>query len=413
MNNLRSWIEVASESDFSIYNIPFGIGRLKGDQKILSRLGDSVIDLDAMQDLGVFVEADLPYGIFLSEKLNEFIGLGKEVTNAIRLKIQQFCSDKSFADQFTNNFEDIFFRASDVVMSLPVKIGDYTDFYSSREHATNVGIMFRGVDNALMPNWLHLPVAYHGRSSSIVVSGTPIKRPKGQLPNASGVPTYGPTNELDIEVEMAFVVGKNTTLGSTIPVDRAEEYIFGMMLFNDWSARDIQRWEYVPLGPFLGKNFGSTVSPWIVTMEALEPFRTKSPEQEPEVLEYLRSEGEKSFDINMSASIITTAGIETVICNTNYKNLYWNPSQQLAHHTVNGCNMNIGDVLASGTISGADEKSFGSLLELAWKGTKPVQLNDGTTRTFLLDGDKIILRGYAEKDGIRVGFGEASGEIVP
>ncbi|MFZ1846566.1 MAG: fumarylacetoacetase [Saprospiraceae bacterium] len=410
---MTSWLNIDQDSDFSIYNIPFGIGRINGQFQIVSRIGDHVIDLDALQDIGIFVDDELPYGIFLGETLNEFIELGKPVTNSIRFKIQKFCADKTFASGFNYDFEDVFFDAKSVEMSLPVNIGDYSDFYSSKEHATNVGIMFRGVDNALMPNWLHLPVAYHGRSSSIVVSGTPIKRPKGQIPNKeTGIPSFGPTKEMDIEVEMAFVIGKKTLLGDSIAAAKAEDYIFGMVLFNDWSARDIQRWEYVPLGPFLGKNFGSTISPWIVTMEALEPFRTSGPDKITEVLEYLVTEGDKSFDINISASLQSSLGVETEICKTNYKDLYWNPSQQLAHHTVNGCNMNIGDLLASGTISGESPDSFGSLLELSWNGTKPLRLNDGTTRTYLLDGDIVTLRGYSINGEIRVGFGEAIGQIV-
>lgn len=410
---MKSWLEIDENSDFTIHNIPFGIGRINGEKQIVSRIGDHIIDLDSLQDMGVYTELDLPYGIFLGENLNEMIDLGKSVTSSIRTITQKFFADRSFADKFNFEQDYILTPSKEVEMYLPVKIGDYTDFYSSKEHATNVGIMFRGADNALMPNWLHLPVAYHGRSSSIVVSGTPIKRPAGQLPNKdTGIPSYGKSREMDIEVEMAFVIGKSTKMGEVISCADAEQYIFGMMLFNDWSARDIQRWEYVPLGPFLGKNFGSTVSPWIITMEALEPFRTQGPVQETPVLDYLKTEGAKSFDINITATLTGQSGVETEICKTNYKHLYWNPSQQLAHHTVNGCNMNVGDVLASGTISGPDENSFGSLLELAWKGTKPLQLNDGTTRTFLEDGDSVSLSASCEKEGVRIGFGIAEGKIV-
>jgi len=410
---MKSWLEIDPNSDFSIYNIPFGIAVLGGERQIVSRIGDHIIVLDILQDTGIFSELELPYGVFIADSLNEMIGLGKPVTKAIRETVQHFFSDRSFADSFQSDLNDILIQADLVQMALPVRIGDYTDFYSSREHATNVGIMFRGPDNALMPNWLHLPVAYHGRASSIVVSGTDFKRPAGQvLDSATGQPYYSRSKELDIEVEMAFVIGRPTGLGESVPVSEAESYIFGFLLFNDWSARDLQRWEYVPLGPFLAKNFASTVSPWIVTLEALEPFRTSGPVQEKEVLEYLRSEGPHTFDIAIKAVLTTRKGIDTEICNTNYKYLYWNACQQLAHHTVNGCNINIGDVMASGTISGQDQASFGSLLELSWKGTRPIRLNDGTERTFLEDGDSVTLSARAVKDDIVVGFGQAEGRIL-
>lgn len=410
---MNCWKNINKNSDFSIYNIPFGVADLGGERQIVSRIGDFVIVLDILQDAGVFSEIDLPYGIFINNSLNPMIALGKGITTKIRLLTQRFFSDTAFADRFNLKEEEYLFESDVVQMVLPIEIGDYTDFYSSREHATNVGTMFRGADNALMPNWLHLPVAYHGRSSSIVVSGTKFKRPAGQLPNReTGIPSYGKSKEMDIEVEMAFVIGKQTQLGETIDVHSAEDFIFGMVLFNDWSARDIQRWEYVPLGPFLGKNFASTISPWVVTMEALEPFRTEGPKQETEVLPYLKSIGDRSFDIIISAELTTKEGVSTHICTTNYKYLYWNPSQQLAHHTVNGCNVNIGDLMASGTISGKERTSFGSMLEISWKGTQPILLNDGTTRTFLLDGDSITLTAYSEKDDIKVGFGQAIGTVL-
>lgn len=411
---MKSWLEVISDSDFSIYNIPFGIAEIGGEKLIVTRLGDKVIVLDMLQDAGVFAELDLPYGIFVADFLNDMIGLGKPITTSIRSAIQKYFTDEAYAQQFGLDAGQYLIDYQLVKMAMPIRVGDYTDFYSSREHATNVGIMFRGPDNALMPNWLHLPVGYHGRSSSIVVSGTDFKRPAGQmLDKDTGKPFYGKSHELDIEVEMAFIVGRNTHLGETIDVNEAEDFIFGMVLFNDWSARDIQRWEYVPLGPFLGKNFASTISPWVVTMDALEPFRTAGPVQDPEVLNYLATRGSKSFDIPISATLTTKEGVETVICETNYKYLYWNPSQQLAHHTVNGCNVNIGDLMASGTISGSDPSSYGSMLELAWKGTKPIQLADGSERTFLLDGDSITLRAKAVSGEVVVGFGEAKGTVLP
>ncbi|HMR44911.1 MAG TPA: fumarylacetoacetase, partial [Saprospiraceae bacterium] len=301
-----------------------------------------------------------------------------------------------------------------VNMLMPVNVGDYTDFYSSIEHATNVGIMFRGKENALMPNWKHLPVGYHGRASSIVVSGTPIHRPCGQtMPDGAESPVYGPSRQMDFELEMGFIVGKNSDLSTQISTQKAEDYIFGMVLFNDWSARDIQKWEYVPLGPFLGKNFGSTVSPWVVTLEALEPFRVQGPEQEPEVLPYLQFSGKKNYDINLEVSIQPESGAAQTISRSNFKYMYWNMCQQLAHHTVNGCNVRVGDLYASGTISGPTEDSYGSMLEIAWKGTKPVKMPDGSERKFLLDGDTVIMKGWAEKKGIRIGFGAAVGKILP
>jgi fumarylacetoacetase len=294
-------------------------------------------------------------------------------------------------------------------MQMPLIVPNYTDFYSSEQHAFNVGSMFRDPKNALLPNWKHLPVGYHGRASSIVISGTPIHRPKGQLkPNADAPPVFAPTSKLDFELEVAFVSCSETTLGKPVSVSEAADHIFGFVLFNDWSARDIQQWEYVPLGPFLAKNFGSTISPWIVTMDALEPFMTGGPEQEPAVLPYLASQGKKNFDINLEVSIG-----DTVISRSNFKNMYWNVYQQLAHHTVNGCNIQVGDLYASGTISGPEAGSYGSMLELTWNGQRPIKLNDGTARKFIEDGDEVTIKGFAEKDGVRIGFGECKGKVLP
>jgi fumarylacetoacetase len=301
----------------------------------------------------------------------------------------------------------------EATLQLPVQIGDYTDFYSSKEHATNVGTMFRDPNNALLPNWLHIPVGYHGRASSIVVSGTPVVRPKGQTrPNDAEAPVFGPSRQLDFELETAFVTFEGKPLGETISTSEAEDFIFGMCLFNDWSARDIQKWEYVPLGPFLAKNFASTLSPWIITLDALQPYRTDTPPQHPEPFEYLQFEGQKSYDIHLEMHIQPPGAAETLVCRTNHKYLYWNMSQQLAHHTVNGCNIRCGDLLASGTISGATPDSFGSMLELAWKGTRPLKMSDGTERRFIHDGDTVIERGYCEKNGVRIGFGAAAGKVV-
>ena len=298
---------------------------------------------------------------------------------------------------------------------MPIKIGDYTDFYSSESHATNVGTMFRDPANALLPNWKHIPVAYHGRASSIFVSGTNFHRPKGQiLPNGAEIPVFSPTKSLDIELEMATIIGKNNEIGDSIDVNNAEEYAFGFLLFNDWSARDIQKWEYVPLGPFLAKNFFSSVSPWVVTTEALAPFRVQSEQQIPAVLPYLDEMNRQNFDVNLEVYLTPKSQkSEVKISSSNFKNMYWSVAQQIAHHTVNGCNLNVGDVLASGTISGKEADSFGSLLELTWGGKNPITLPDGSKRTFLEDGDTISIKGFAEKNGVRVGFGEVKTTILP
>jgi len=295
-----------------------------------------------------------------------------------------------------------------------VLVRDYTDFYSSKEHATNVGTMFRDPENALLPNWKHLPVGYHGRASSIIVSGEPIRRPKGQRKDGDkDQPVFGPSGRLDFELEMAFITCKENKLGESISTSEADDYIFGFVLFNDWSARDMQAWEYVPLGPFLAKNFASSVSPWVVTLDALEPFRVAGPKQEPKVLPYLKAEGLSNFDIHLEVGIQPKGGAEKVVSRSNFKHMYWNIRQQLAHHTINGCNINVGDMYASGTISGPTPDSYGSMLELAWKGTKPIPMPDGSTRSFLQDGDTVTMRGFAEKDGIRIGFGEVKAEILP
>jgi fumarylacetoacetase len=303
--------------------------------------------------------------------------------------------------------------AQEVQMLMPVRVPNYTDFYSSEQHAVNVGSMFRDPKNALLPNWKHLPVGYHGRTSSIVISGTSLHRPKGQLKSPeSDHPVFGPSRKMDFELEVAFITCTETKLGHTLSVEDAEDHIIGFVLFNDWSARDIQQWEYVPLGPFLGKNFGSTISPWIVTMDSLEPFRVVGVKQNPEVLPYLTYEGKKNFDINLEVFIQPEGGEETRVSRSNFKHMYWNVNQQLAHHTVNGCNIQVGDMYASGTISGPEKDSFGSLLELSWNGQNPLTLKDGSSRTFLEDGDTVILRGYGEKDGVRIGFGECRGKIL-
>ena len=373
-------------------------------------IGDYIIDLRKAAHLGVFDKLNFDPGVFDAPVLNDFIATGKSNWTQFRAFIQQSLSDDS--SDLHRVKDDVLKNRFNVQMSLPLHIGDYTDFYSSIEHATNVGKMFRDPENALLPNWKHIPVGYHGRASSIVISGTEIKRPSGQtLPPESKQPVFGPTKRLDFELEMAFVVGKNTQLGSSVSTSEAEDHIFGMTIFNDWSARDIQKWEYVPLGPFLAKNFASTISPWIVTMEALEPFRCASVKQDPEVLTYLKYEGDKNFDINLEVDLKPEDGESTTICESNFKYMYWNMAQQLAHHTVNGCNINIGDMMASGTISGQEENSFGSMLELCWGGKKDIPLRNGDTRKFILDGDTITMRAFCENGQIRVGFGECTGKV--
>ena len=413
---MRSFVNYPENSDFSIHNIPFGVAVFNKEYiACCTRIGDLVIDLATLYDYGFFDEIEgLNDNVFEAYTLNEFIELGKPVTNAVRLKIQELLDENSKLANDEKTIEECFYELDQVKMMMPVHVPNYTDFYSSIEHATNVGKMFRDPANALLPNWKHLPVGYHGRASSIVVSGTEIIRPKGQTKPADlDSPIFGPSRQLDFELEMAFIVNKNTDMGESISTSEAEEVIFGMVIFNDWSARDIQSWEYVPLGPFLGKNFGSSISPWVVTLEALNPFRTESPKQEPEVLDYLKFSGDKNFDINLEVYIQPENGTENLISQSNYKFMYWNMTQQLAHHTINGCNVEVGDMYASGTISGENPNSFGSMLELTWRGQNPLKLNDGQERKFIEDHDTIIMRGYAEKDGIRVGFGEVSGKIFP
>lgn len=414
---LKSWLEVPEGSDFPIQNIPFGIFSTKGTQpRAGTRIGDTVIDLAVLAEEGYFNDLGMDdLRVFSKPTLNDLIGCGRPVWRALRDQISELFEARSHEIQENSGMiTRMLIPADQVNMHLPVKVGNYTDFYSSIEHATNVGKMFRDPANALLPNWRHIPVGYHGRASSIVISGTTVHRPKGQTKaDDAPVPVFGPTRQLDFELEMAFIAGKETPLGAHIPAEDAEDYIFGLVLFNDLSARDIQKWEYVPLGPFLSKNFASVISPWIVTLDALEPFRVKGPVQAPPVLPYLQFDGDKNFDINLEVFIQPEKQGPSRVCLSNFKYMYWNMCQQLAHHTVNGCNIQVGDMYASGTISGPDEGSFGSMLELAWKGTKPIHLPDGTKRTFIEDHDTVIMKAYAEKNGVRIGFGEAVTKILP
>jgi len=412
---LKSWVEVPADSDFPIQNLPFGIFKTQYLSAVAGvAIGEHVLDLVCLHENGFLDGLGLPPGIFNQPYLNSFIALGRKKTGEVRQRVSELLRHDN--DELKSSVaarELALIPMTEVEMRMPIQVPNYTDFYSSIEHATNVGTMFRDPNNALLPNWRHLPVGYHGRASSIVVSGTPIRRPKGQikLPDAES-PIFGPTRKLDFELEIAFVSCTNTELGVSIPAAQAEENIFGLVLFNDWSARDIQAWEYVPLGPFLGKNFGSTISPWIVTLDALEPFRVAGPLQEPPVLPYLNTKGDMNYDIELSVTLQKDES-ETLLTKSNFKYMYWNMCQQLAHHTVNGCNIQVGDLYASGTISGPDKESYGSMLELSWNGKNPIKLVDGTERTFIEDGDTIVLRGKAGKDGVIIGFGSCSGKILP
>ncbi|XDZ50554.1 fumarylacetoacetase [Neisseriaceae bacterium CLB008] len=413
MSPKSSFVAVAPDCDFPIQNLPYGIfSQQDSAPRAGVAIGDYVLDLALLEARGLLQPSSTP--VFNQPTLNAFIDLGRDTWQRTRAELQQLLA----ADTATLR-DDADLRAqalipqADVTMHLPVDVPGYTDFYSSKEHAYNVGCMFRDPKNALLANWSELPVGYNGRASSVVVSGTDIVRPSGQikLPDQER-PVFSACRKLDIELETGFIVGKTTQLGETISIDDAEAHIFGMVLLNDWSARDLQQWEYVPLGPFNAKTFGTSISPWIVTMAALEPFRCAGPEQDPKPLAYLQTSGEGNYDINLQVSIAVDGG-DTVIANTNYKYMYWSMAQQLTHHTIAGCNVRVGDVMGSGTISGPTKDSRGSLLELTWNGTEPITLHNGEERTFIADGDTLIMRGHCQKEGLRVGFGEVSGKILP
>ena len=406
---LKSWISVPDGNDFPIQNIPFGIANINNKNIAVSRIGNTVINLSKLFELDVF-EGILNDNLFNSDFLNSFLKENKETWRAVRNRISTVFQD----EDYKSKVESALTNLEEVTMQMPVKVGDYTDFYSSRQHAYNVGCMFRDPDNALLPNWLHIPVGYHGRASSIILSGQSIHRPKGQqMPVGAEKPVFGPCKLLDFELEMAFITGEGKPLGQHIDISEAEEYIFGMVIFNDWSARDIQKWEYVPLGPFLAKNFASSISPWIVTLDALEPFRCEGENQEPEVLPYLKFSGNKNIDINLEVQIGSDNFEPHTVSKSNYKYMYWNMNQQLAHHTVNGCDIHAGDMMASGTISGNDESAYGSMLELSWKGTKPLAMPDGSERKFINDGDTVVMKAHCEKDGVRIGFDEVKTKVLP
>ena len=412
--NRKSWIEYDSNSDFPIQNIPFGVFKTKNNEfHVATIIGETIISLKNLEKEGFLNNLGLSQNTFQGKNLNEFLKHKKSVWRSVRNSISDLFDLENKESELKIKQGSILFKNQEIEMVMPVQIGDYTDFYSSKDHATNVGKMFRDPENALLPNWLHIPVGYHGRSSSIVISGTPVKRPNGQiLPKESNQPIFSESKLLDFELEMGFVTGQGNQLGDPINIDNAEEYIFGLCLFNDWSARDIQKWEYVPLGPFLGKSFNSSMSPWIVTLDALEMFRIEGETQKPEVANYLKFSGPKNYDIKLEVFIQPEDKTATKVSTSNFKYMYWNMCQQLAHHTINGCNIQAGDLMASGTISGPKEMEFGSMLELSWAGTKSIELHNGDSRKFLLNNDTVIIKGYGLQNNIRIGFGEVRNKII-
>jgi fumarylacetoacetase len=412
---LRSWISVAPDSEFPIQNLPFGIFETAQHGKRAGvRIGDFVLDLAQMAQFGYFDDLGFVASDFSQDYLNPMMRRGKLAVRALRNRISELLATANQSFRLNESQHVALLPVASVAMCLPVQIGDYTDFYSSKEHATNVGIMFRDPANALLPNWLWIPVGYHGRASSVIASGHPVVRPKGQIkPDDNAAPIFAASRQVDFELEMGFLTFDGKPLGESITTAEAEDYIFGLCLFNDWSARDIQKWEYVPLGPFLAKNFASSMSCWIVTLDALQPFACPTPAQDPEVLSYLQFEGNKSYDIHLEVAIEAPSCPEQVVSRSNFKYMYWNMAQQLAHHTVNGCNIRCGDLMGSGTISGPTPDSYGSMLELAWKGTKPIQMPDGSERRFIQDNDTVIMRGHCAQNGIKIGFGEVKSILLP
>lgn len=410
----KSWVNVPPDGDFSLQNLPWGVFQPpNGPARLGMAIGEEVVDLAVLAELGAFHALELDPATLAQSSLNAFIAQGKAVTSAVRQRVASILAEGPEQSHWEAQRRFFLHPQAAVKLLLPVSIGDYTDFYASLEHATNVGALFRDPANALLPNWRHLPVAYHGRASSIVVSETSIRRPWGQyLGPGQTQPHFAPTQMLDFELELAYIIGKNSEPGQPIPCAVAEDYVFGLALFNDWSARDIQQWEYAPLGPFLGKNFASTLAPWIVPLEALEPFRTATPPQHPAVLPYLQFTGKKSFDIQLEAWLALPNAAPSRISATNFSNMYWNISQQIAHHTINGCNLRIGDVLASGTLSGPGPNARGCMLEITHRGNQPLQLPNSAIRTFLEDGDGVILRGFSQNGPLRIGFGAASGQVL-
>ncbi|CBY38598.1 unnamed protein product [Oikopleura dioica] len=408
---MKSFVEVPANSDFPIQNLPYGVFSTCDNptHRIGVAIGEHILDLSAVDEsVWAGIDSSLP-AAFKQPVLNDFMSMGRSVWSAVRKTLQQ----DLLAEGSQEKVSSFLIPQSTAKMHMPANIGDYTDFYSSIHHATNVGIMFRGKENALMPNWTHIPVGYHGRASSVVVSGTPLHRPKGQRKPEDGPPTYGPCRLMDFELETAFFVGKGNDLGDSVNVNETCDHIFGMVLMNDWSARDIQKWEYVPLGPFLGKNFGTTISPWVVTMEAMEQFIVPNMEMKNPILDYLTMNKDYNFDLNLAVSIKGENQSEyNQVGTSNFKYMYWTIAQQLAHHTANGCNSQPGDLYGSGTISGPEQGEYGSMLELSWKGTRTVKVGD-EERKFIKDGDSVLISGFCERDGVRIGFGACEGTILP
>ena len=418
-SKLKSWVNVDKNSDFPIQNIPFGIYSPKdgGDLHVATAIGDYVLDLAYLDEAGCFEGTDVEgTEVFHEPTLNAFMSLGRKAWKDTRKVISRILSENNDTLKDNKDLKDLaLISMENAEMEFPIDIGDYTDFYSSKEHASNVGTIFRGPENALMPNWLHLPIAYHGRASSVILDGGEIVRPKGQTkaPDAAS-PSFGNSKRMDFELEMGLFVGSGNSLGKPISVNDAEEHIFGMALVNDWSARDIQAWEYQPLGPFLAKNLATTISPWIITLEALEPFRCSGPKQDPEPLEYLKNDKDSTFDINLEIHLKTENMDEyELISSSNYNYLYWDMAQQITHHTTTGCNLRTGDMLASGTISGPEKNSRGSMLELTWGWSEPVKLSSGEERIALEDGDTVLLKGWCQGKGYRIGFGNCTGKLLP
>lgn len=414
---LKSWVPVAPDSDFPIQNLPFGVFRRDGESpRVGVAIGEMVLDLAALHAAGQFEGTALAgKNVFARDCLNDFLALGRGAWSGTRNRVSLLLSENNPTLRDDAKLrEKALVPQSEVELLLPIRVGDYSDFYASLSHASNVGSMFRDPANPLLPNWKHLPVGYHGRASSIIVSGVDVVRPRGQLKPKEGAPVFAPSQEMDFELEMGFITGQGNPLGTPIPIKDAPQYIFGMVLLNDWSARDIQRWEYQPLGPFLAKSFATSISPWVVTLDALEPFRVAGEKQDPPVLQYLQQEGDWHFDINLEV-LLQTAKMDKPlrITTSNARYLYWSIVQMLAHQTSNGCNVGAGDIYGTGTISGPTEDSRGCLLELCWNKTKPLQLPSGETRSYLEDGDTVIFRGWCQGWNYRVGFGECSATILP
>lgn len=413
----RSWVEIPEGSDFPIQNLPFGIFKRSGETPRMGvAIGAHVLDVAALAGGGLLDELDLPLGVYFADSLNPLLELDRTVWRGLRSRLASLLDAK---DRELGTVHGLKTRAlvpvGEVELLLPIKAGDYVDFYSSLHHATNLGRLFRPDSDPLLPNWRHIPIGYHGRSSSLVASGTPVPRPSGQRKEADAQPTWGPTQKLDLELEVGFVTGSANTMGSPISVDHAEDHIFGLVLVNDWSARDIQAWEYQPLGPFLGKSFATSLSPWVVTLDALAPYRAAAPEQDPPVLDYLAESNRLGIDLRLEF-VLATEGMRRpdVVSRVNFADMYWTMAQQLAHMTSNGTPVRAGDLYASGTVSSAEPENAGSLIELTNNGTDPIKLSNGDTRTFLEDGDTVILRGHCGGGEIsRVGFGAVRGTVLP